>query len=84
MNFKEEIINILLTVNRSAVQSRELKPDDDLFKLGIIDSLTIVQVIVAIEKKYTIKISSKDINYNSFTTIESIEKLLSTKLKENE
>lgn len=76
----ESLIQILSEVNRSAMSGATLSEDEDLFKKGILDSLTIVQLIVAIEKKYLIKISSRDINYQSFTTLRSIEDLINSKL----
>ena len=76
----EDLIQILSEVNRNAMSGVALSEDEDLFKKGILDSLTIVQLIVAIEKKYSIKISGRDINYQSFTTLKSIEDLINSKL----
>ena len=76
----ESLIQILSEVNRASSHGIELGMDEDLFKKGILDSLTIVQLIVAIEKKYSIKISGRDINYQSFTTLRSIEDLINSKL----
>lgn len=77
---KENLIQILSEVNRNAMSGVVLNEDEDLFKKGVLDSLTVVQLIVALEKKFTIKISGKDINYQSFTTLKSIEDLINSKL----
>ena len=80
MELYNDLVSIIYEVNKNAISTKPLGPLDDLFKSGILDSLTIVQLIVSIEKKFQIKISSKDINFESFSTINNIEELVQKKL----
>lgn len=76
----EDLFKILAEVNSKGAIKSTISDDDDLFKLGALDSMAVVQFILAIEKKYSIKISKKDINFNSFTTINNIKSLISSKI----
>lgn len=74
----ETLKQIIHEIN-PAFSKENLSLHDNLFTSGVLDSLTVVQLIVAIEKKFGIKISSKDINYQSFTTMDSILNLVVSK-----
>lgn len=78
-----QVKEILGEINSTSVQ-HAIKPDDNLFEMGILDSLTMVQFIVAVENRFKIKIANRDINYETFTTIGEIEKFLSTRVSKNE
>jgi acyl carrier protein len=58
-----------------------LDSDTNLFKSGYFDSLNVVQFIVAIEKKFKIKISKNEIKYSSFETLSGVEDLIKEKIK---
>lgn len=69
----EEILSLLNSV----------KPDTDfknstanLIEEGILDSLDIVNIIGAIEKKYNIQIDADDIDPNNFCSAENIFKMV--------
>lgn len=69
----EEILSLLNSV----------KPDTDfknstanLIEEGILDSMDIVNIIGAIEKKYNIQIDADDIDPNNFCSAENIFKMV--------
>lgn len=80
MILHNDLLSILSDINKDGVNGKTINPTDDLFKLGVLDSLTIVQLIVALEKKFKIKISSKDISFDSFSNLNNMEKLIQNKL----
>ena len=55
--------------------------DDELFESGILDSITAVDLAVALEEKYNIKIPFVDINEQHFKTINAMVNYLQIKTK---
>jgi acyl carrier protein len=49
------------------------QPGDDLFKLGVLDSFTLVDLVGILEEHYGIKIPDGDVNTANFQTIQEIE-----------
>lgn len=78
---QKKILEVLKEINPSRVDERTMGLRDNLFETGVLDSLTTVQVIIGLEKKFSLKISKNDIKYESFTTIEEIEKMINSKNK---
>jgi len=56
--------------------SGEIKDDDSLFEAGIIDSLSLLELIAFIEKTYGISISMSQITISNFDSINKIYKLI--------
>lgn len=48
----------------------------DLFSQGLLDSLILIQFVMAVENQYKIQIQNQDINYESFKTFAKIKSLL--------
>jgi len=61
------------------ISFKTVKPDESLIKSGLLSSITVVDLTVAIEENYTIKIPFTDITRDNFDTIELIMKFLSSK-----
>ena len=69
---REEIANLSF---------QKVKDDEALVSSNLLDSITIVDLVVAIEQKFKIHISSKDINKENFDTINQIALFIKTKEK---
>lgn len=54
----------------------EVLADTDLFAAGILDSLSIVQFVTLIEKKFSITFNYNDIRFENFRTLELLKTLL--------
>lgn len=78
---QKKIVEVLKEINPSRVDESAINSSENLFEMGVLDSLTTVQVIIGLEKKFGLKISKNDIKYESFTTIEEIEKMINSKGK---
>lgn len=66
---------ILDFLNYKAKESEaaQLKADDDLFKIGILDSFNIVDLISVIEEECGIKVPDVDVVAKNFQSINAIE-----------
>ena len=73
MNSAEKIRELLKTING---ESETITVDEDLFSLGILDSLGMARLIPAVEKEFDIEIDIEDIVPENFTTIRDIANLL--------
>lgn len=52
--------------------------DVDLFSQGLLDSLILIQFVMAIENRYKIQIQNQDINYESFKNFLTIQRILNS------
>jgi methoxymalonate biosynthesis acyl carrier protein len=72
---KEEIRAFLSRYFRTA----ELTDDDDIFALGLVNSLFAMQLVLFLEQKFKITIESDDLEIDNFRTINAIARLLERK-----
>lgn len=61
-------------------RKHELTDDEDIFALGFVNSLFAMQLVMFLEKEFTIRIENKDLDLNNFRTINSIAGFISQKL----
>jgi acyl carrier protein len=54
----------------------EITPSTDLFEAGVLDSLTLIELVVSIEQEFKISLKYNDIQHAHFRTVEELEKLL--------
>lgn len=71
----EEIFALI----KQMVNNEELKVESLLLDEGIIDSLTTIELITALEEKFSLFIESEDLNHFNFNTIENIVLLINSK-----
>ena len=73
---KDTIRGFLLKQKKNSV----LEDDDDLFKGGYVNSIFALQLVMFLEKEFSIKITNKDINEDNFRTVnaiwETVERLM--------
>ena len=74
---KEKIKELLVKLLR--VKPEELKDDVSLQDSIGVDSTEMVETVIALEKNFGVKLSSKEIT--KFSTISDIEKVLQSKTK---
>lgn len=75
MSIKAEIISILHTIREDAPKEAF---DENLFEIGILDSLGMAQLIPALETKFCIKIALDDIDPDNFATVDAITNFVET------
>lgn len=77
MSLSSNVMNFL-NENARREGSNQLSPDSDLFKLGVLDSFMLVDLISLLEEEYGICIPDADVNAANFHSIEAISEYLAT------
>ena len=57
-------------------QSSDLKDDDDIFALGLVNSLFAMQLVMFVEKTFNMTVEDDDLNIDNFRTINAITQLV--------
>jgi acyl carrier protein len=58
----------------------KLKPDTDVLRQGIIDSLGVFQVVSFLEEKWGIRVDDSEITVDNFQSIDAMAQLASSKM----
>lgn len=70
-----KIRKLLIDLNFSAA-ARSVKDEDDLFDNGALDSLTLIQFVLALEEEFKIQLLNSDISYDNFKSFSHLVKML--------
>jgi acyl carrier protein len=73
---KEKIKHYLLQKIGGEIQ---LNSDDDIFEQGLVNSMFALQLVMYLEKEFSIKISNDDLQLSNFNTIDHIERFVQYK-----
>jgi acyl carrier protein len=60
-------------------RKHELMDEEDIFSLGFVNSLFAMQLVMFLEKEFSISIDNKDLDFENFRTINSIVTLIEKK-----
>ena len=58
----------------------DLKDNDSLFKLEVIDSVSILQLLAFVDSEFDVRIESQDVNAENFDSIERLGAYVRSKL----
>lgn len=84
MNFDDVLMSFIhnkLESLNGENHKKEVKPDDSLFSLGILDSMSLLQLVSLIEEHYKITIDDADLIPDNFMSINVIKKLIANKVQ---
>lgn len=76
---KDVIINFIMENFIAGRSEVDLKPDLSLLESGIIDSTGVLELVMFIEEKYSIKIEDEELIPENLDSIDNIIKFLNTK-----
>ncbi len=79
IDIKLELLKFLKKNNKNNFNN--IKNNTKIFEKNIIDSLGIIDLVFFIENKFKLKLNDKDISLNKLKDINSIEKLIKSKIK---
>ncbi len=57
----------------------DVADDEDLFASGLVNSLFAMQLVLFIEKEFSIKVENEDLDYNNFRTLNAIVSFIERK-----
>jgi acyl carrier protein len=77
---EELIIEINSLAEEAIGESIVVGVDNKILEEGILDSPAIIKLIIFIEKKYKVTIGQDEMNIDSFSSINQIEKLIKSKI----
>lgn len=60
-------------------KSHDLKPDEDIFALGFVNSLLAMQLVAFVEKEFAIRVEDQDLDLDNFRSIHAISELVARK-----
>ena len=81
MAFSEEEITATITKLIFGLTHKTISSDkEELVESGILNSITIVELAVEVERSFSISISFMEINKENFNDLHSIKKLVKSKL----
>ncbi|MFK8006477.1 MAG: acyl carrier protein [Saprospiraceae bacterium] len=69
---EEQIINFIKEDLHNGKSDFELLPDEDLLASGLVESLSMMQLIHFVEETFQIKIPPQDMTIDNFVTVEAI------------
>jgi acyl carrier protein len=72
MNNKSKIRSFLETF----IQDDDFNDEDDIFALGLVNSLMAMQLVLFLEKEFSLKFSNEDLNLQNFRSIDAMAELL--------
>jgi acyl carrier protein len=60
-------------------RNHDLKPEEDIFALGFVNSLLAMQLVAFVEKEFGIKVEDEDLDLDNFRSINAISSLVAKK-----
>jgi len=73
---EERIINFIKEDLHNGRTDLELLPDEDLMASGLVESLSMMQLIQFVEETFDIKILPQDMTIDNFETVNAIAKYI--------
>jgi len=74
---KHKILDYLVAENKvTAEQAAAFKPETDLIEQGVIDSISILELLVFIEGEFSISLENISVNAADIRSLESIEEFI--------
>ncbi len=80
MILKEKIRSFILSNVLVWEDEVEIADDDNIFKLGFVNSLFAMKLLNYIEKEYSIQVDNTEMNISNFSTVNNICSLINKKL----
>lgn len=53
--------------------------EDDIFKMGLVNSLFALELVVFLEKKFNIQVENEDLDLNNFNSLDNLARFIQKK-----
>ena len=81
MQNKDELLEVVIGIIKQNLDStQEISPDEQLLESGLIDSLSILQIYLAIQSETGADLDVGDITEETFATAQTITNLVDSRL----
>lgn len=57
----------------------DLQDDDDIFALGLVNSLFAMQLVLFVEQEFDLEIDGEDLDFSNFRTVNAVHQLVQRK-----
>ena len=71
-----EVKTIIEKFMERYINLNEIDAEADIFGLGVVNSLFVMQLVLFVEQKFSITVDNNDINTDNFNSINSIAKYI--------
>ncbi len=61
------------------VGDAEFSNQDNIFELGLVNSLMAMQLVLFLEKEFSLRFGNDELNLSNFSSIEAIDRLVESK-----
>lgn len=58
----------------------EVTDDDDIFELGLVRSMFVMELVVFVEQEFGVSIAGEDLNFDHFRSIARVDELVARKV----
>lgn len=62
-------------------EGESFRDDDDIFKLGFVDSPFAIQLVVFIEEEFCIEVTDSDLDITNFSSVNNITEFVKSKIR---
>lgn len=62
------------------IGNREIGDDDNIFEMGLVNSLFAMQLVTFIESEFNLSVTNEELDIDNFSTINSMSTFISKKL----
>ncbi len=76
----DEIKETLRTFIGGFVRSKEFKDSDNIFDAGFVNSMFVMQLILFIEKQYSLTVDNADLELKNFSSVDAMRNFITNKL----
>ena len=61
------------------ITEHDLQDDDDIFALGLVNSLFAMQLVLFVEQEFDLEIDGEDLDFSNFRTVNAVHNLVQRK-----
>ena len=81
MNTSDEALEQIVLAEVKTIAFRQVQKDEPLLTSNVVDSIGLVDLLVALEKKFSIRIDANSVNPQNFNTVTDIVRLVKGKIQ---